>query len=152
MMLLWKQLDCERSLMPCRNHGHGLLTSLEELMYLLHAALAPTLSRTYITRQSTSIKNKPGKKNTISTAGRERRREGGKDARTAGRKKQRPSSKMLRTPSNLHMILSQSCKSHAIYKCWFQNAAKTAQFAAQILAAKGCKYHATICNICALCR
>ena len=65
-------------------------------MYLLHAALAPTLSRTCITRKSTSIEKKIGKKNTISTAGRERRRQGGKEGRTAGRKKQRPSSKMLR--------------------------------------------------------
>ena len=51
MILLRKQLNCERSLMPCSNHGRGLLTSLEELMYLLHATLAPRLSRTCIKRQ-----------------------------------------------------------------------------------------------------
>ena len=38
MMLDRKQLNCEQSLMPCSNHGRGLLTSLEELTYLLHAA------------------------------------------------------------------------------------------------------------------
>ena len=126
------------------------------------AALAPRLPHTYTQKKGWvpwgSKKHehqKPtGKKNTISTAGRERRRqgrkEGGKEGRTAGRKQQRPSSKMLRAPSNLHMVLSRSCKPHAIYKCWFQSVAKTAQFTVQILAATRCKHHATICNTCAL--
>ena len=57
---------------------------------------------------------------------------------------------MLRAPSNLHMLLSKSCKSHAIYKGSFQNVANTVQFTVQILAAACCKHHATMCNICAL--
>ena len=64
---------------------------------------------------------------------------------TAGRRKQRPSSKMLLAPSNLHMILSKSCKSHAIYKRWAQNVAKTVQFTTQLLAATPCKHRATLC-------
>ena len=60
--------------MPCSNHGRGLLTSLEELMYLLHATLAPRLSRTCIKRKNVSIKK--GKK------------EGGREERKDGRKKE----------------------------------------------------------------
>ena len=73
--------------------------------------------------------------------GKEGRREGGKEGRKGGReggrkegrrttrrKKQRPSFKMLRAPSNLHMLFSKSCKSHAVYKFWFQNLASTVHF------------------------
>jgi len=54
-----------------------------------------------------------------------KRREEGREGRTAGRKRQRPSSRILRAPSDLHMLLllSNSCKPHAIYKCWVPNVA-----------------------------
>ena len=79
-------------------------------------------------------------------------KEGGSEGRKEGwmAEKQRPSSKMLRAPSNLHMILVERSKSHAIYKCWVQHGANIIQFTPQLLAATSCKQHATICNICAL--
>ena len=73
--------------------------------------------------------NRKRKKDIIPTGGRERKREGGMEGRRpAGRKKRRPSSKMLRALSHIHMLLSKSCRSQAICKCWLQNVAKTVQF------------------------
>ena len=86
-----------------------------------------------------------GKKDIIPTGGRERRRgrEGGKEGRKEGRQKQRPSSRMLRALSHLHMLLSKSCGSQAICKCWFQNVAKTVQFTDFI---SKCYEHSTVCR------
>ena len=58
--LLWcfyrNNLNCNHSLMPCSNQGRGLLTSLEELTYLLHAALR--LARKSIKKSITVAKSK----------------------------------------------------------------------------------------------
>ena len=35
---------------------------------------------------------------------------------------------MLRALSHVHMLLSKSCRSEEIRKCWFRNVAKTVQF------------------------
>ena len=54
---------------------------------------------------------------------------------------------MLRAPSDLHMLLSNSCcKSGTIYKCWVQNGASTVQCSLQISATTRCKHHAIMCN------
>ena len=110
-------------------------------MYLLHAALAPRVSLTYITPKNICIQNKQERRTQFrQQEGKEGGREGGKEGRMAGRKKQRPSSKMLHATSNSHMTLSKSCKSHAIYKCWFQNVGKTVWCTVQVLAATRCKH------------
>ena len=76
------------------------------------------------------IENQQEKKDIIPTGGRKRKREGRKEGRKEdGRKKEtKDSSKMLRALSHVHMLLSKSCRSQAICKCWFQNVAKTVQF------------------------
>ena len=50
---------------------------------------------------------------------------------------------MLRALSHLHMLLSKSCGSQAICKCWFQNVAKTMQFTDFI---SKCYEHSTVCS------
>ena len=102
MMFDTRQLNSERSLMPCSSHGRGLLPSLEDLTYLLHAAPAPRLARTYIKRKSATVENKQERRTQFRQ---QEGKEGGSEGRKEGRmaEKQRPSSKMLRAPSNLHI-------------------------------------------------
>ena len=81
----------------------------------------------------------------ISTAGRERRREGG---RKDGRKQETMAGLAprccVRLPI-LHMLLSNSCKLCAIYRFWFQNVVGTVQFL-DFSGARS-KHHASMCNV-----
>ena len=88
MLLLPKQQNGKHSLMPCSNQGCGLLTSLEELTYLLHATLAPRLSRNCIKKYQR--KNKQEGNNFDTRKGRKEGRQAGrKEGRQAGRKEGR---------------------------------------------------------------
>ena len=147
MRLLPKQLNCEHSLMPRSTQQPGLWAAHRtrgvDVLAACYCTLAPRLSRRCIKRKRLSIKNKQEGRKDNSTAGGERRREEG---RTTGSKKQWPSSKMLRAPSNLHMLLSNSCKLRAIYKRWFHNVVSAVQFTD--FSGTRCKHHA----VCAMCR
>ena len=136
--------------MPCSNHGPWAAHLTRGVDVLATCcAFTETLAPTCIKRKALAVTNKQERRTQFRQ---QEGKEGGSEGRKEGRmaEKQRPSSKMLRAPSNLHMILSKRCASHAIYKCWAQNAAKIIQFTPQLLAATPCKHHAAICNICAL--
>ena len=116
--------------MPRSNQGCGLLTALEELTYFLHATVRSRRESHADVSKEKHFRLQEGK-------------EGGREeGRTTGSKKQRPSSKMLRAPSNLHMLLSNSCKLRAIYRFWFQNVVSTVQFMKFYS-----KHHASMCNV-----
>ena len=93
MLLLPKQQNGKHSLMPCSNQGCGL----EELTYLLHATLAPRLSRNCIKRyqrknkqEGNNFDTRKGRKEGRQAGRKEGRQAGRKEGMTAGRKRQRP--------------------------------------------------------------
>jgi len=106
--------------MPCSNQGCGLLTSLEEPTYLLHATLVPRRAGKFIRKTNISIENQQERRKYSNFDRRKGKKDGGKEGRrTTGRKKQRPSSKMLRAPSNL-------------LTCYFQRVASPTRFTIRV--------------------
>ena len=137
--------------MPCSNHGPWAahLTRGVDVLATCCAG-TETLARTYIKRKALAVKTNRKEEHNFDS------RKGKKEGWREGRKEWQRN-KGLAPKCCVHLPIytwyfRRAAKSHAIYKCWVQNAAKTIQFTVQILAATRCKHHATICNICALCR
>ena len=108
-------------------------TALEELTYFLHATVRSRRESHADVSKEKQFRQQEGK-------------EGGREeGRTAGSKRQWPSSKMLPAPSNLHMLLSNSCKPCAIYRFWIQNVVSTVQFI-DFSGARS-KHHASMCIV-----
>ena len=113
MMLLPKQLNYEHSLMPHRNQDCGLLTALEELTYLLHAA---TLTQIYQKNKFQHKKTNRKEQNIFDS--RKGKKEGGREeGRKEGRQEARNSG-----------LAPRCCVHLPIYTCYFQTAASPTQF------------------------
>ena len=102
----------------CHILGCGLLTSLEELTYLLHATLAPRLSRTCIERKVSVLaytKRKEG--NNFDIFWQEQGKKGGREGEKEGRQEERDKG-----------LAPECCVHLPIYTRYFQTAACPAQF------------------------
>ena len=86
MELVVYQNDCEHSLMPCSNQGCGLLTSLEEPTYLLHATLVPRCAGKFIRKTNISIENQQSRRKYSNFDRRKGKKDGGKEG---GRQEER---------------------------------------------------------------
>ena len=114
MELVVYQNDCEHSLMPCSNQGCGLLTSLEEPTYLLHATLVPRCAGKFIRKTNISIENQQSRRKYSNFDRRKGKKDGGKEG---GRQEER------------NKGLAPKCCVHLpIYTCYFQRVASPTQF------------------------
>ena len=141
MMLLPKQLrTLPQSMQQPGQWAAHLIRGVDMPVacYTCTGTLGQIYQRKKVLEQKTNRKRKKYRRKGKKEGGKEGRKEGKKEGRKEGRKERRKedgrkketkdSSKMLRALSHVHMLLSKSCRSQAICKCWFQNVAKTVQF------------------------